>query len=115
MTTGPFYQAEDLERAWKLKSLGLSWRVVGTRMGRPHDSLKKCAHRYRRGTWAPHGLAARLAEKDRRAEELVAAGVTKAADIAREIGLGERGACRRLLMLGLDAEMRRAAAQHSCP
>lgn len=116
MAAGPLYTEDELRRALALFNSGLSWRVVGLRMQRSHRSLCITANKYRKGTWAQGRMAVRTVASDQRIEELVAAGVTTIHGVARDLRISPPAACRRLMRLGLDAEMRRAAAaEHSRP
>jgi hypothetical protein len=115
MAAGPLYTEDELQRALALFNGGLSWRVVGIRMRRPYQSLCITANKYRKGTWAQGRMAVRSVASTQRIEELVTSGVTTIRGVARELSISDPAACRRLMRLGLDAEMRRAADQSSRP
>lgn len=110
MSTGPWYTEDDLKRAWRLRGQKLTWGQIASRMGRSEAALTITAHRYRKGTWAPGRQSEKSAARAAQIEALVGAGATKLSEIAPILGITEVGAHRRLMRMGLDAEMRRQIA-----
>lgn len=110
MATGAPYIADEIERAIRLHDGGLSWRIVGQRLGRPPGALSVTVSFYRRGLWAPAQKFARKDAVETRIEALVSDGMISAADIGRQLGVSRFTATQRLARMGLDVEMRRELA-----
>lgn len=107
---GPLTRA-DIEHAIELSDKhGLTWPVIAERTGRPVGTLKTTVWRFRQGKW---GAASRQRARqiEAEAQDLIAAGVTNIAEIARRVGATYAQTYTRLQKIGLDRETIREAAE----
>lgn len=100
---------EEHRRVAAMRGKKMSFREIGDKIGRTETSVRARARKYARGEWKPKRSALSIA-RDALVEKLVAEGEWRTSVIARELGVTMPSACQRMGRLGLDAEMRRAAA-----
>jgi hypothetical protein len=97
------WKVAELEKAEKLRALGLPWRVIGERLDRPYHVLEVQFCRWKKGIWGiRQPKTTRIEAWCRMAEE-----GWKAREIAEAFGVTTQNVCVALRRRGLDAEVRR--------
>lgn len=104
---GQPYEPSDLKRALRLKET-MTWPEVAADFpGRSWKSLQISASKYKKGIFQPSGKHKRGREHNLICEKMVSDGVKTLKPVAEKLGVTVQTAHRRMMLLGLDAEMRR--------